>query len=287
MTRRGSSLLELLVALPIAALLAAAAAAALIASWRLVRAGNASMGSAHEFRHAQSVLEADVRPLHAADLREIRDTVIEFDAMMGVGLICAVTTTGRVDLISVDPLDDRGISWASSVQGGDLVHAWSRDSTARYSLTAQRTTLVDASWGSSCAAAPWTSGWSDVRIVRLTLSNAIASMLVVGSALTIKRRTRVSLYRSGTEWFLGRRTHNGVSWDVIQPVAGPFRSPAIGGMTVRMLDHSGTPTANTLLAAAVRISLQSTRRPVGNAPAKVDSATFDIVLRGESAQRGG
>lgn len=286
LTRRGSSLIELLVALPIAALVAAAAAAALIASWRLVRTGNSAVGSAREFRHAQAALEADLRPLHIADLRDIRDTVLEFDATLGVGAICAVTSARKIDVIAIDPREVRGLSWASAVQSGDLVSAWMRDSAGGIEPVQQTSSVTDIGWGSNCAAAPWTSGWTDTRTVRLAFADGrMVHSIIVGSPITLKRRTRFSLYKSGNEWFLGRKTHNGTSWDVIQPVAGPFLSPANRGMTVLLLDRSGAPTFTPALAAALRVGLRATQRAVGNSAAKTDSAGFDIVLRSESARR--
>jgi hypothetical protein len=283
--RRGGSLIELLVALPITALLAAAAAGSLIAAWRVARASDAALTGAREFRHAQAALEADLRPLQAADLHDVRDTMLEFDALLGVGVICAAAA-GTVDVIPIDRRDAHGLSWATRVLPSDPVVLWHRDPRSTTDIVPVRTAIVSLQWGASCSGVGWTHGWSDQRAVRLTLPGATAPTAVVGSPVVIKRRTRYSLYRSGSSWFLGRRTQSGAGWEVIQPVAGPFLSSTSSGMSMHPLDQYGIPTAVLTSVAAIRISLRSTRRAIGHAPATRDSATFDVVLRAESAQRG-
>lgn len=283
--RRGASLVELLVALPIAALLAAAAAGSLIAAWRMVRASDAALTGARELRHAQAALEADIRPLQAADLRFVLDTMLEFDALLGVGVVCAAAI-GTVDVMALDPRDDHALGWSNRVLSGDPAVLWHRDSNTTTDIVPVRSTIVSVQGGVSCSAAGWTHSWSDRRAVRLRLTSAAAPTVVVGAPVVIKRRTRYSLYRSGRSWFLGRRTHTGLGWEIMQPVAGPFLSSASGGMSVSPLDQRGIPTAVLRNVAAIRISLRSTRRAIGHAPATQDSATFDVVLRAESAQRG-
>lgn len=283
--RRGASLIELLVALPIAALLAAAAAVSLIAAWRMARTSEAALNGARELRHAQAALESDLRPLQAADLRDVRDTMLEFDALLGVGVVCAAAV-GTVDVMALDSRDSQGLGWSSRVLSGDPAVVWHRDPRTTSDIMPVRTAIGRIQWGASCSAAGWTHGWRDQRAVRLSLTSATAPTVMVGSPVVIKRRTRYSLYRSGSNWFLGRRTHTGSGWEVVQPVAGPFLSSVISGPTILPLDHRGTPTVVLSNVAAIRISLRSIRLAVGHAPAIQDSATFDVVLRAESAQRG-
>ena len=288
--RRGGTLVELLVALPIAALLAVVAAAALIGSWRLVRRAEASQVSTRELRHAQAALEAELRPLRARDLQTVSDTAVEFEALLGVGVVCATTgvvagTGDRVDMVSADPADPRGVSWASSVQVGDALSLWRMNPDTLGSLVELRTTVREISWGSACADSPWMAGWADRRTVRLTVADASPSPIVVGAAVAARRRTRLSLYRSGALWYLGKRTRAGGAWDVVQPVAGPFLSAALRGMSARVLDGSGAVTLALSSAAALRLELRADRAPDGRAAARRDTAAFDVVLRAESAQR--
>ena len=288
--RRGGTLVELLMALPIAALLAAAAAATLMGGWRLMRQAAASQGSTRELRHAQAAFESELRPLRATDLQAVSDTSIEFDALLGVGVVCATTVAGtgaadHVEMVSVDPADPRGVSWASSLRVGDVLSVWRVNPDSLASLIELRTTVRAIGWGSACAASPWMTGWADRRTVRLTLADVSPTPIVVGTAVAARRRTRLSLYGSGTLWHLGKRTRVGGAWDVVQPVAGPLLSPARGGLSVRLLDGAGVVTSALTDAAAVRLQMRVDRAPDGRSAPRRDTATVDVVLRAESAQR--
>jgi len=277
---------ELLIALPIAALLAVAAVATLMGGWRLVRRAASSQGSARELRHAQAALEAELRPLRARDIHAVSDTALEFDALLGVGVVCASTGTATyVDMASADPADPRGVSWASSMQVGDALSLWRPNPDTLASLIEVRSTVRAISWASACAASPWMASWADRRTVRVTLAGANQSSIVVGTAVAARRRTRLSLYRSGTWSYLGRRTQASGAWDVVQPVAGPFLSATQRGMSVRLLDGAGAVTLVLADAAAVRLELRADRTPDGRSAARRDTASFDVVLRAESAQR--
>lgn len=285
--RRGGTLVELLIALPIAALLAVAAAATLLGSWRLVRRAEAAQASTRELRHAQAAFEAELRPLRARDIQSVRDTALEFDALLGVGVICAAPRAiDRLEMASPDPAAQRGVSWASSVQIGDILSLWRIDPDTIGSLVEFRTTIRDISWGSACNASPWMGAWADRRSVRLTLAEASPSSLVVGAAIAVRRRTRLSLYRSGAFWYLGKRSQVGGSWDIVQPIAGPFLSAAQDGLSMTLLDGAGTITRAVAAAAAVRVDLRAERASDGRSVLRRDTATFDVVLRAESAQRG-
>lgn len=288
--RRGGTLVELLIALPMAALLAAAAAATLIGAWRLVRRAESSQGGTRELRHAQAAFESELRPLRAGDIQTLRDTAVEFDALLGTGVVCAATTgspglSDRVEMASADPADSRGVSWASTVQIGDALSLWRADADRLASLVEHRTTVRAVSWGDACTASPWMAGWADQRTVRLTLADASPSALVVGAPVALRRRTRLTLYRSGVLWYLGKRTRTSGVWDGVQPVAGPLLSPALRGMSAGLLDASGAATLRIADAAAVRVELRADRAPDGRIAARRDTATFDVVLRAESAQR--
>ncbi|QJR34349.1 hypothetical protein [Gemmatimonas groenlandica] len=288
--RRGGTLVELLIALPIAALLAVAAAATLIGAWRIGRRAEASQGGTRELRHAQAAFESELRPLRAGDIRALSDTALEFDALLGAGVVCDATAAAagvndRVEMASADPADARGVSWASSVQIGDDLSLWRADADSLASLIEHRTTVRAISWGAACTASPWMAGWADQRTVRLTLADASPSALVVGAPVALHRRTRLTLYRSGVLWYLGKRARTSGVWDGVQPVAGPFLSPVQRGMTAQLLDAGGTATLRLSDAAAVRIELRADRAPDGRTAARRDTATFDVVLRAESAQR--
>jgi hypothetical protein len=123
--------------------------------------------------------------------------------------------------------------------------------------------------------------------------DSISPAIAVGAALRVTRPFRYSLYR-GTDgrWYLGQRDWNSTTatFNSIQPVSGPFLSPALGGLSLRYLDSAGallpTPLVNTRDIAAVRIGLRSDARQVtralgsaGQQGPRVDSAVLWILLR--------
>lgn len=277
-------------ALPIAALLAVAAAATLLGTWRLGRRTASTHGSARELRHAQATFETELRPLRAADIHAVSDTAIEIDALVGVGAVCATvagppSTGHHIDVVSADPLDPLGLSWASGVRPSDGLTLWRVVPDSVAVLGELRTAVRDTRWGAACASTPWLAGWADRRTVRITVADIILTPIVVGTPVAVRRRTRWSLYRSGSLWYLGRRARSGGAWEIIQPVAGPFLSAGQGGMLLRLLDGAGHVTANLSNAAAVRVELRSERVSDGRAAATRDTVIFDVVLRAESAHR--
>ncbi len=282
--RRGGTLVELLVALPLAALVAVLAAATVIGGWRLNRRVAATQGSAREFRHAQATFEAELRPLRARDMHAVSDTALEFDALLGVGVICAATGTA-VELASADSRDPRGIGWASLVRAGDILSLWHQHRDTLASLVEWHTTARASQWGAACAASPWMGQWADRRTVRLTLASAPSIPVVVGAAVAVRRRTQLALYRSGTAWYLGRRTRTNGTWEVIQPVAGPFVSASQGGLTLQLFNARGARADQLSDAAAVHVELRADHAPNGHTAPKRDTAAFQVILRGESGAR--
>ena len=288
--RHGGTLVELLVALPLAALVAVLAVATLIGGWRLNRRVAATQGSAREFRHAQATFEAELRPLRARDIHAVSDTALEFDALLGVGVVCAATgatatATAAVELASADSRDPRGIGWASLVRAGDILSLWHQHRDTLASLVEWHTTARASQWGAACAASPWMAQWADRRTVRLTLANPPSMPVVVGAAVAVRRRTQLALYRSGTAWYLGRRARTNGTWEVIQPVAGPFVSASQGGLTVQLFDARGARADQLSDAAAVHVELRADRAPDGGSAPKRDTAAFQVILRGESGSR--
>jgi hypothetical protein len=123
--------------------------------------------------------------------------------------------------------------------------------------------------------------------------DSLSPATALGAPLRVTRPLRYSLYR-GTDghWYLGQRDWNSATatFNSIQPVSGPFLSPALGGLSLRYLDSAGatlsTPVTNTRGIAAVQVSLRSETKSAMRALAsaaqrgtRVDSAALWILLR--------
>lgn len=288
--RRGNGLLETLVALPLIALLGVVAIRLLLSVHRQVLHADGVIGASRELRHAASVLSAELRVLRARDLVAWNDTVVEFDGTVGVGIVCA-SGRGAGLLLLVAPstasrnTDPVAATWNQPPQAGDRVEAWLPGASPADMPTVASATLRAISTGNECERSPlMPDGLAETT--RLTLVDTLPGMVVAGAPVRVTRRTRYSLYRaSDGDWFLGRRTRGSASWDIVQPVAGPLRSPRDRGLVIRVYDAQGAPVDGASAAQATRVSieLRAPRRSGSAAPRLVtnDSARIDVALRAE------
>ena len=111
----------------------------------------------------------------------------------------------------------------------------------------------------------------------LSLSPALDGAIAPGALVRIVRRARYELYRaSDSRWYLGYLdclASRATPCNVVQPVSGPF-APA--GIQLAYLDASGAPTANPRLVARIDLLAIAERR---SSPATLDSLATTIALR--------
>jgi type II secretory pathway pseudopilin PulG len=278
-TRCGSSLVELLVALPILAIIGAIAIAVLLGAHKQARKSDTVQGNARELRHGGLVMATELRPLQPGDLIAWTDTSLEFQSLVGVGIACDTRVASRhIDMLPAWESDPARTAFITTAQPNDRVVAWrtGRDPGTRAAPFETRVASVASS--TACAGSPLRI--DATRAIRLHVSDSSASPLQEGTPVRITRRVRYALYRaSDGNWFLGRRSHDGTDWDVVQPVIGPLLSAASRGVNFVVTDSADVPLASgATSAAAVRIRFRAAR--VGVATSVVDSTAFDVALRG-------
>ncbi len=290
--RRGSSLLELLVALPLLALLAAIAAGLLLTMHRVAQRTDASLTASHELRHAAAVLSAELRALRSSELQSWTDTTLEIRTMVGAGLVCSGRgPLDRVELLPTDRADAAHTHWRSALQAGDdaqlfLATTDSMLAPMAYSAVVRTQNSSRACRGSSLldsSAAP------AAPTLQLVLAMPLPSVPAVGSPVRVTRAIRYELYRSGGRPFLGRRERNGLGWDVLQPVAGPLLNAQSRGLHIDVRDRSDVPVhLGDTTAALVRIELRAaptvTPRAGSSRLSLPDSIAVVIALRPGSPQ---
>lgn len=295
--RRGAGLLEVLVALPLIALIGTITVQLLLTVHRQVVREDGSIGATRELRQGAYILASELRGLRARDVVAWSDTSIEFDALVGTGIVCGVNRAAfTVDLVDDDEntavtvagdADPLAVVWNQPVQVGDRVALWALDRSAPAdTLRSIQHALRGSTSGAQCVGSPLLA--PAATTVRLSLADSIASDIPVGTPARVTRRIRYSLYRAGDgDWFLGRRTRGSTGWDVIQPVAGPLLSAAAAGLRLSVHDAAGAVLVDTTGAPhRVRIAVRAPRRAGRAAPVSpgVDSVTTHVVLR---ADRGG
>ena len=290
-TRNGSTLVELIVALPLAAMIGVVAVALLLNTHKLARRLDSTTEIARELRQAGAVLVSEIRPLSADDVIAWTDTSLDVHGLAGSGIVCATPAANLIDLLPLNGDDVLRTSWFAAPQSGDAVYSVSPDSTMvpRDGQWRASSLAAYATPGSSqCVARPlMTLGSSSTgNVIRLTLAAGLAIRPALGSPVRITRRTRYSLYKaSDAQWYLGRKTYNGMAWTTIQPVAGPLDKPMLRGLLIQVRDSAsnvlpsgslGTPRS---IALMLRGSSPWARAP--GIPGARDSVVLHVTLRGQ------
>ena len=288
---RASTLLELLVAIPIMALLTALAITLLISTQRAAQRTNHALAASHELRHAGAVLAAELRPLSARDLVFWSDTSIEFTATVGTGIACAGRgPRDRIDLLPTTDSDGARTTWISPAQTGDGISLFRASVDSIVAPLPQQSTLRSTASTRACTHSPLVDSSTDpsAKTVTLRLTNTLPTDVAAGSPVRITRRIHYALYQSGPDWFLGRRELSPTGWDVTQPVAGPLLAARALGLVIKLRNSAGaTLLPGDTTAATVHLELRAPARPTSSQRAArttpVDSAIVDITLRTASS----
>ena len=234
LSRRGTTLAELLIALTMASLVLATATGSLLRQQRTsasLAARGSVMAQLHPATTAVAAQLAQVSPA-AGDFvgGEWRDTALEFRAPVAAGISCDVVpgaVTLATDAASLVPLGGT----LSSPRAGDSLWYYS-DAAASWSgrAVADVATAATACVGAGAGAA-----------VRLQLG--AADTVPAAVPVRITRQMRIVIYRAGDgSWQLGLREWSDAARALAppQPVAGPFLSGASGLRTgFRYFDGMG------------------------------------------------
>ena len=294
--RRGISLLEVLVALPLIALLGALAVRLVLQVQRRALESDGVLGATRELRHAATVLSNELRVVRPSEIVAWRDTAIEFESVVGIAIVCAidparsrllVVAASKVTPVVDSTLEPIAAQWSQVPQDGDRVQFWRAGETALDRPVLTEATLRSVSVGTDCGNSPLRAGVTGTT-TRLQLEDTVTTLVAVGTPVRVTRRTRYSLYRATDgDWYIGRRTLGRGGWDVIQPVDGPMQSARAGGLKLQAYDTTGAPLADgesRVIArsiARLRIQLRAPRRAGRASPRAVrtDSLGIDVALR--------
>jgi len=293
--RHGTGLLEVLVAIPLVAVIGTVAVQLLLTVHRQVVRDEGTIGAIRELRHGAGIISAELRGLRASDIVAWSDTSIVFDATVGLGVVCAavaghafVTIVGdAVEAMprstDTDP-DPLAAIWNQPPQPGDVAELRVPGETPADAGSVTTRSIRTTAGGADCAGSPLIAPLSNAT-VRLTFADSSPVAFQVGTPIRVARRTRYSLYRAGDgDWYLGRRTMGPAGWDVVQPVAGPLSSADDRGLRIVVRDRRGDALGSLRgIPARVSLLVRAPRRAGRAAPTPVrtDSLHIEVLLRAE------
>ena len=224
-------LAEALCALALAVLLGIACATALAGVRRAVLGAESRARTVRGGREALQVVAALVRD--ADSVVVLGDTAVELTVRIASGVVCAresMTLTLPPARVATGPAL---FARSQPVERGDALSVLRRDSLG-WAARWERVTIDSVSERAGevpCGSATGYVAASDAANPRLRLVLASLDPAVrPGAPVRIGRRGRLALYYAGSgEWMLGWRRCNSGTCGVVQPVAGPLRSGAMGG----------------------------------------------------------
>ncbi|HEV7990404.1 MAG TPA: hypothetical protein VGP25_01175 [Gemmatimonadaceae bacterium] len=283
LSRAGTSLVELMVALALAALVLGAATSSLLHQQRGARWAGALGGAESQMRPLVQMLPSELAPLDAGvgDVvsGQASDSTLQLRAVVASSVTCDSASVA----LTLLPDATSGVAIggvARAPVAGDSLWFYSSDSLGWQ----PRRVLAVAHPSTSCRMPASLAGGS----YRLTLDAAAG--VPGGTPVRVTRHERYAVYRASDGWwYLGVRAWSATtaSFTAPQPIAGPFLRSLPGGAITgfRYFDSIGAVVApngtNEQSIARVRVS-SIARVPslAGSDTLRRDSADVALARRG-------
>lgn len=286
-------MIELLVTMIVAAIALTLMTAVCLHEQRVFTDMADEAAASAQLHDAAAILPIDLRAASSVggDFRDARDSSVELRATIASAVVC--DTAGASIVLA--PATGNAQSYAgflSAVAAGDTAWLFAGDTADTWRPLRVAWSGVDH--GGACARqGPTLSGEARATSRVLLTLDSVVPATALGAPIRVTRPIRYSLYRGADgNWYLGQRDWSTASarFNSIQPVSGPFLSPAAGGIAFRYLDLLGNtlaaPVANTRLIAAVRVELRTETKFAVRALAsaaqrgpRADSSALFVLLR--------
>lgn len=281
---RGFTLIELVMALALGALVGAAILRALVGTQRATQAGMQRIDLQQNLRGGVGYLASVVRELDAADgdIGIATPTRLQFRSMRWAYPLCGAPAAGggTTVILQVDAGSAYGIRTPDAAQDSLLLFA-ERDESKR----SDDDWLVGAV--TAVGSGVCTDGSAAVTLtVEITAASGgqAAAIANVTSGAPVRgfQWEELSLFQGARgRWWMGRRTssRSGV-WTSVHALAGPL---TVGGLSLQYYDSTGAVTATLAdianIAVTLRAESSSRVRSIGSVDYARDSLLTRVALR--------
>ena len=287
LTRRGFSLIELLIALVLLGIVTTAVYRVLVNNQRLYMAQTQRIDLQQNIRSVTTILPAEFRELDAADgdiAGPLSATRIDIRAMRWLGFVCTPPVLGGA-LTNISLVIRGGVLGQPLFFGSRNINT-ATDSVLIY-YDGNQTTRADDRWalgvpiaapnGQNCI-----DGQNGQRLllnINLAGGPNVNGAIPMGAPVRGYERVTYQLYQPAgdTSWYVGFRPAGGT----MQPLIGPVLS---NGLNFAYFDSLGAVTALPARVARIDITVRArtaNRVRMGDAPlrAMVDSVVTSVALR--------
>jgi prepilin-type N-terminal cleavage/methylation domain-containing protein len=284
LTRRGFTLVELLIALVILGIVSTALYRVLVNNQRIYQAQTQHIDLQQNIRAAVTVLPADLREIDATDgdIEAMSATSITIRAMRYLGIICSPPvlggpTAGVAMIIRESPF--WGVRKINTTTDSLFIF-YEGDPNSRKDDDWARARPTIASAGALC---PDTKPGIGVTVDFANIPSALPNTLGAITNGSPVRGFEIVTYRlynsSDTTWYIGMQNGN----NAVQPLIGPVLS---NGLAFAYYDSTGVVTADPRRVARIDITVRGkTAQPIRGAAGSatlvnaVDSISTSVALR--------
>ena len=259
---RGFTLIEIIIALMLGALVATVVVQTMVGTQRATQAGMRQIDVRQNLRAGAAYLGSVIRELDAqdGDIVVATPTRFQFRGMRWVGVLCGPPVAGAGTTVILPMSRDQlyGLRVPNAVEDSILVF---RDGN--------RSSRADDAWLVGAVSVIGASNCSDgspatALTVDITAASggqaAVLSGVSPGAPLRGFQAEEISLFQgAGGRWWMGQRTANGAgSWSVVRPLIGPLTTAT--GMELAYYDSTGAVTGTLTDIASVAVSLRAESR---------------------------
>jgi prepilin-type N-terminal cleavage/methylation domain-containing protein len=283
-TRRGFTLVELLIALVLLSLVTASLFSLLNTTQRVSRAQSERSSLQSNVRTGAIVIPGELRQINTVtggttDQNDIvagamTATSIQYRAMRGMGLVCQVPTSTEVRIFNngANPF----MGYRNPAAPRDGLYVFVENNADKSSDDAWvRATVTAVASGNVCP--------GGVAGYTFTVSPAVAGLTsaTINAPVRTWELMTLQLYQSNGEWWLGAQSNS--AGEAMQPVLGPLRSG--NGLGFEYFNSAGATTADVKQVRSIRVTIrglsdQAVVSGAGSTNAVVgDSIVTQVVLR--------